>query len=83
MHNFLRSMLYSLRQVKGQLISKGLFGIHNSSKNQTKKFDLTMIAQVDLFSRGVSGSQNLGGQEFKFSVVFLINLSYKLSNPFN
>ena len=35
---------------KGQLISKGLFGILNSSKKQTKKFDLTiMIPQVDLF----------------------------------
>ena len=37
--------------VKGQLISKGLFGILNSSKKLTKKFDLTtMIPQVDLFS---------------------------------
>ena len=36
---------------KGQLISKGLFGILNSSKKRTKKFDLTtMIPQVDLFS---------------------------------
>jgi hypothetical protein len=36
---------------KGQLISKGLFGILNSSKKWTKKFDLTtMIPQVDLFS---------------------------------
>ena len=36
---------------KGQLISKGLFAILNSSKKQTKKFDLTtMIHQVDLFS---------------------------------
>ena len=36
---------------KGQLISKGLFGILNSSKNRTQKFDLTtMIPQVDLFS---------------------------------
>ena len=32
---------------KGQLISKGLFAILNSSKNRTKKFDLnTMIPQV-------------------------------------
>ena len=38
---------------KGQLISKGLFGILNSSKKRTKKFDLiTMIPQVDLFSFG-------------------------------
>ena len=36
---------------KGQLISKGLFGILNSSKKRTKKIDLTtMIPQVDLFS---------------------------------
>ena len=35
---------------KGQLISKGLFGILNSSKKQTKKIDLTtMIPQGDLF----------------------------------
>ena len=27
---------------KGQLISKGLFGILNSSKKRTKKFDLIM-----------------------------------------
>ena len=31
--------------IKGQLISKGLFGILNSSKKRTKKFDLT-IPQV-------------------------------------
>ena len=36
---------------KGQLISKGLFGILNSPKKRTKKFDFTtMIPQVDLFS---------------------------------
>ena len=35
---------------KGQLISKGLFGILNP-KNERKKSDLsTMIPQVDLFS---------------------------------
>ena len=28
---------------KGQLISKGLFGILNSSKEQTKKIDLTTM----------------------------------------
>ena len=39
------------RVAKGQLISKGLFGILNSSKKRTKRFDLTtMIPQVDLFS---------------------------------
>ena len=38
-------------RAKGQLISKGLFGILDSSKKRTKKFDLaTMIPQVDLFS---------------------------------
>ena len=37
--------------VTGQLISKGLFGILNSSKKGTKKFNLTTrIPQVDLFS---------------------------------
>ena len=36
---------------KGQLISKGHFGILNSPKKRTKKFDFnTMIPQVDLFS---------------------------------
>ena len=36
---------------KGQLISKELFGILNSSTKRTKQFDLTtMIPQVDLFS---------------------------------
>ena len=36
---------------KGQLISKGLFGILNSPKKRTKKYDYTiMIPQVDFFS---------------------------------
>ena len=36
---------------KGQLISKCLFGIFNSSKKGTKKFDLTtMVPQVEFFS---------------------------------
>ena len=36
---------------KDQLISKCLFGIFNSSKKRTKKFDLTaMVPQVKLFS---------------------------------
>ena len=35
---------------KGHLISKWLFGILNSPKNWTKKFNFTtMIPQVDLF----------------------------------
>ena len=36
---------------KGKLISKGLFGILNSSKKQINKFDLTtMILKVELLS---------------------------------
>ena len=36
---------------KGQFILKGLFGILNAPKKQTKIFDFTiMIPQVDLFS---------------------------------
>ena len=39
------------RIAKGQLISKCLFGIFNSSKKRTKKFDFTTMAtQVELFS---------------------------------
>ena len=35
---------------KGQLISKCLFGIFNSPKKRTKKFDFTtMVPQVELF----------------------------------
>ena len=35
---------------KGRLISKGIFGILNSLKKLTKKYDFTtMIPQVDLF----------------------------------
>ena len=37
--------------VKGQLISKGLFGIFYSPKKQRKKFNFTtMIPEVELFS---------------------------------
>ena len=37
--------------IKGQLISKCLFGIFNSPKKQTKKFNFTtMVPQVVLFS---------------------------------
>ena len=37
--------------VKGQLISKCLFGTFNSLKKQRKKFDFTtMVPQVELFS---------------------------------
>ena len=36
---------------KGQIISKANYGILNSSKKRTSKFDFTtMIPQVDLFS---------------------------------
>ena len=38
---FLLLLHYFLLDVKGQLISKGLFGILNYSKKQTKKFNLT------------------------------------------
>ena len=35
---------------KGQLISKGLFGIHNSPKKRMKKFDsTTMVSQIEMF----------------------------------
>ena len=45
-----RVTAYDVFFTKGQLISKGLFGILNSSKKGTKKFDFTtMIPQVDLF----------------------------------
>ena len=37
--------------IKGQLISKRLYGIFNSPKKRTKKFDFTtMVPQVELFS---------------------------------
>ena len=40
-----------LRDVKGQLISKYLFGIFYSPKKRTKKFDFTtMVPQVELIS---------------------------------
>ena len=40
-----------MQHAKGQLILKGIFGTLNSSKKQTKQFDLTtMICQVDLIS---------------------------------
>ena len=40
-----------LIRVKGQIISKANYGILNSSKKQTNKFDFTaMIPEVDLFS---------------------------------
>ena len=42
--------LWSRKTAKGQLISKCLCGIFNSSNKQTKKFDLTTMAlQVELF----------------------------------
>ena len=40
----------NIQNSKGQLISKGLFDILNSSKKRMKKFDLTtMVPQVNLF----------------------------------
>ena len=48
---FLKSDHLDTYHFKGQLISKGLFAILNSSKKRTKTFDLTtMISQVDMFS---------------------------------
>ena len=42
---------HSQKYCKDQLISKCLFGIFNSPKKQTKKFDFTtMVPQVELFS---------------------------------
>ena len=44
-------MIIKWSNTKGHLISKGLFGILNSPKKQTKKFDFTtIIPQVNLFS---------------------------------
>ena len=45
-HDFSKDSHSSL---KGQLISKGLFGILNSSKKRTEKNSTTMIPQVELF----------------------------------
>ena len=42
--------IFLIASDKGQLISKCLFGIFNSRKKQTKKFDFTtMVPQVELF----------------------------------
>ena len=47
----LRPFLVIFSPTKGRLISKGLFGILNSSNKWTKKFRLTtMIPQVELFA---------------------------------
>ena len=45
--------------LKGQLISKCLFGFFNSPKKRTKKFDFTtMVPQVELFSNLFVTSKN-------------------------
>ena len=46
---------------KGQLISKGLFGILNSSKNRRKKFSLTKaeLQKVGIFFRTQFPSQGI------------------------
>ena len=50
-HSTLRK--YSTRCIKGQVISKGLVSILNSSKNQQKSLTCSnMIPQVDLLSFG-------------------------------
>ena len=42
--------IYGLLRTKGQLFSKCLFGVFNSSKKTNKKFNLTtMVSQVELF----------------------------------
>ena len=41
--------------IKGQLISKGLFGLFNSPKKQTKKFCLTRLGQKLTFSSSFFG----------------------------
>ena len=47
----LTAAIFGSRICKGQLISKGLFGILNTPKKQTKKFDCTtIIPLVNLFS---------------------------------
>ena len=44
-------VLHIVYSTKGQLISKCLFGVFNSPKKRTKKFDFTtMVPQVELFS---------------------------------
>ena len=49
--SILKSKRTSLPSLKGQLISKCLFGIFNSPKKRTKKFNFTtMVPQVELFS---------------------------------
>ena len=54
MYYYLLSSIYLVNKKnysKGQLISKYLFGIFNSPKKRTKKFDFTtMVFQVELFS---------------------------------
>ena len=35
---------------KGHLISKCLFGTLNSSKKPTKRFDLTLVPEIESFS---------------------------------
>ena len=50
-HKLIKEEFFYYCLDKGQLISKGLLGILNSPKKQTKKFDFTtIIPQVDLFS---------------------------------
>ena len=43
----------------------------------------TNVVPIKNYYGAKSKLRKLGGQEFKFSVVFLIDLSYKPPNPFN
>ena len=65
---------------KGQLISKGLFGILNSSKKRTKKFDVTtMIHQVELVFLRIEDTKNTFRFELTLRTIenrFLENLSF-------
>ena len=50
LENHMKKQNKKHQNAKGQLISKGRFGILNSSKKQTKNLNLsTMIPQVALF----------------------------------
>ena len=49
-HKLIKEEFFYYCLDKGQLISKGLFGILNSPKKQTKKIDFTtMVPHVKLF----------------------------------
>ena len=50
--NILKAPMFEILGLpKGQLISKGLFGVFNSSKKRTKKFDQTLCTYYDTSGR--------------------------------